>query len=106
MGLHEIGVKKSDKIALIAENSYKWCVVDLSIMSLGAITVPGYITSNEEEIFYLLSHSDSSFVSDVSTGTCVLTITVFPLGNTFVSITVFCLQSLHRRRYITFLMSV
>ena len=62
LGLHEIGVKKSDKIALIAENSYKWCVVDLSIMSLGAITVPGYITSNEEEIFYLLSHSDSSFV--------------------------------------------
>ena len=62
LGLHEIGVKKSDKIALIAENSYKWCIVDLSIMSLGAITVPGYITSNEEEIFYLLSHSDSSFV--------------------------------------------
>ena len=62
LGLHEIGVKKNDKITLIAENSYKWCVVDLSIMSLGAITVPGYITSNEEEIFYLLSHSDSSFV--------------------------------------------
>lgn len=62
LGLHEIGVKKSDKITLIAENSYKWCVVDLSIMSLGAVTVPGYITSNEEEIFYLLSHSDSSFV--------------------------------------------
>ena len=62
LGLHKIGVKKSDKITLIAENSYKWCVVDLSIMSLGAITVPGYITSNEEEIFYLLSHSDSSFV--------------------------------------------
>ena len=62
LGLHEIGVKKSDKITLIAENSYKWCVVDLSIMSLGAITVPGYITSNEEEIFYLLSHSDTSFV--------------------------------------------
>ena len=62
LGLHEIGVKKSDKITLIAENSYKWCIVDLSIMSLGAITVPGYITSNEEEIFYLLSHSDSSFV--------------------------------------------
>ena len=62
LGLHEIGVKKSDKISLIAENSYKWCVIDLSIMSLGAITVPGYTTSNEEEIFYLLSHSNSSFV--------------------------------------------
>lgn len=62
LGLHEIGVKKNDKIALIAENSFKWCVVDLSVMSLGAITVPGYTTSNEEELLYLLSHSDSSFV--------------------------------------------
>ena len=62
LGLHEIGVKKNDKISLIAENSYNWCVIDLSIMSLGAITVPGYTTSNEEEIFYLLSHSDSSIV--------------------------------------------
>ena len=62
LGLHEIGVKKNDKISLIAENSYNWCVIDLSVMSLGAITVPGYTTSNEEEIFYLLSHSDSSIV--------------------------------------------
>ena len=62
LGLYEIGVKKNDKISLIAENSYNWCVIDLSIMSLGAITVPGYTTSNEEEIFYLLSHSDSSIV--------------------------------------------
>ena len=61
LGLHEIGVKKNDKIALIAENSFKWCVVDLSVMSLGAITVPGYTTSNEEELLYLLSHSDTSF---------------------------------------------
>jgi long-chain acyl-CoA synthetase len=62
LGLHEIGVKKNDKIALIAENSFKWCVVDLSVMSLGAITVPGYTTSNEEELLYLLSHSNSSYV--------------------------------------------
>ena len=62
IGLKEIGVKKNDKISIIAENSYKWCVIDLAIISLGAITVPGYTTSNEEEIFYLLSHSESSIV--------------------------------------------
>ena len=62
VGLHEIGVKKNDKISIIAENSYKWCVVDLAIISLGAITVPGYTTSNEDEIFYLLSHSEASVV--------------------------------------------
>ena len=62
LGLKELGVKKNDKISIIAENSYKWCVIDLAIISLGAITVPGYTTSNEEEIFYLLSHSESSIV--------------------------------------------
>ena len=62
VGLYEIGVRKNDKISIIAENSYKWCVVDLAIISLGAITVPGYTTSNEDEIFYLLSHSEASVV--------------------------------------------
>ena len=62
LGLHEIGVRKNDKISIIAENSYKWCVVDLAIISLGAITVPVYTTSNEDEIFYLLSHSEASVV--------------------------------------------
>ena len=60
--LHEIGVKKNDKISIIADNSYKWCVIDLATISLGAITVPGYTTSNEEEISYLLTHSETSIV--------------------------------------------
>ena len=60
--LHEIGVKKNDKISIIADNSYKWCAIDLATISLGAITVPGYTTSNEEEISYLLSHSETSIV--------------------------------------------
>ena len=60
--LHEIGVKKNDKISVIADNSYKWCAIDLATISLGAITVPGYTTSNEEEISYLLSHSETSIV--------------------------------------------
>ena len=55
-GLKEIGVKKNDKISIIVDNSYKWCIIDLAIISLGGITVPGYTTSNEAEISYLLSH--------------------------------------------------
>ena len=37
-------------------------MIDLAIISLGAITVPGYTTSNEEEISYLLSHSKTSII--------------------------------------------
>jgi long-chain acyl-CoA synthetase len=61
-GLNEIGVKKNDKISIIADNSYKWCIIDIAIISLGAITVPGYTSSNKEEIFYLLSHSETSII--------------------------------------------
>lgn len=61
-GLKEIGVKKNDKISIIADNSYQWCIIDLAIISLGGITVPGYTTSNEEELSYLLSHSETSII--------------------------------------------
>ena len=61
-GLKEIGVKKNDKISIIADNSYQWCIIDLAIISLGGITVPGYTTSNQEEISYLLSHSETSII--------------------------------------------
>ena len=35
--LHEIGVKKNDKISIIADNSYKWCAVDLATISFSSI---------------------------------------------------------------------
>ena len=58
-------IKKGDKVSIIAPNSPRWCIADLSIMSLGGITVPGYTTSNEDELLYLLNHSESkiAFVS-------------------------------------------
>jgi long-chain acyl-CoA synthetase len=61
-GLKEIGFKKNDKVSIIADNSYQWCIIDLAIISLGGITVPGYTTSNEEELSYLLSHSETSII--------------------------------------------
>ena len=60
--LKTLKIKKNDKIAIISPNSPKWCIADLSIMSLGAITVPGYTTSNEDELLYLLNHSESKIV--------------------------------------------
>ncbi len=63
--LKSLNIKKNDKVAIICPNSPQWCISDLSIMSLGAVTVPGYITSTENELEYLLNHSESKgiFVS-------------------------------------------
>jgi long-chain acyl-CoA synthetase len=62
LGLDKIGIKKNDKVSIISDNSYQWCVADLAIMSLGGVTVPGYISSNEDELYHILSHSESSLI--------------------------------------------
>ena len=62
LGLDKIGIKKNDKVSIISDNSYQWCVADLAIMSLGGVTVPGYTSSNEDELYHILSHSESSLI--------------------------------------------
>ncbi len=57
--LKKIGIKKNDKVSIISKNSPFWCISDLAIMKIGAITVPAYTTSNENELIYLLNHSES-----------------------------------------------
>ena len=65
--LVEIGVKKGDKIALIStQNRTEWCIVDNSVLQIGAVTVPIYPTISKSEFQYVLNHSESKicFVSD------------------------------------------
>ncbi len=57
--LKKIGINKGDKVSLISKNSPSWCISDLAIMKIGAITVPAYTISNENELLYLLNHSES-----------------------------------------------
>jgi long-chain acyl-CoA synthetase len=65
--LVKLGVKKGDKIALISTNNRtEWCIMDLGILQLGAITVPIYPTITGPEYQYVLNHSESQycFISD------------------------------------------
>ena len=63
--LMSIGVKKGDRVALFSENRYEWWVVDLAVISIGAVNVPIYSTNSAEEAHYVLKNSDSKicFVS-------------------------------------------
>jgi len=54
-----IEINKGDRVSIISKNSPFWCISDLAIMKIGAITVPAYTTSNENELLYLLNHSES-----------------------------------------------
>ncbi len=57
--LHKQQIKSGDKIGIISNSRYEWTVIDLSILSLTAITVPIYPTLTDIEILYLIEHSEA-----------------------------------------------
>ena len=58
-GLSEIGVKFGDHVGIISDNRKEWILSDMAILALGAVDVPRGSDSTEDEIAYILDHSDS-----------------------------------------------
>lgn len=58
-GLAALGVKRADKVAIIAENRPEWVYSDMAILGLGAIDVPLYPISTADTIEYILNNSES-----------------------------------------------
>ncbi|HKF46756.1 MAG TPA: long-chain fatty acid--CoA ligase [Terracidiphilus sp.] len=50
----EWGVRKGDRIALIAENRWEWAITDFATLAIGAADVPIYPTLTAEQIAVLL----------------------------------------------------
>src|SRR4051812_14487031 len=57
LGLSSLGVRKGDRVALLSENRPDWSVVDIAILSLGAVNVPIYTTQAPEQVRYILEDS-------------------------------------------------
>lgn len=57
--LVELGLKKGDRVALYADNSSRWLVVDLACLRLGAVDVPRGCDTTPGEMELILSHSGS-----------------------------------------------
>jgi long-chain acyl-CoA synthetase len=57
LGLAGLGIRPGDRIALLSENRPEWSIVDLAILSLGAINVPIYTTQALDQVDYILSDS-------------------------------------------------
>jgi len=56
-GLHALGIKAGDRVALISESRPGWLIADIAIMSIGAISVPAYTTNTEDDHHHLLTDS-------------------------------------------------
>ncbi len=76
LGLIDLGVQPGDRVALLSENRPEWAAVDLSILSVGAATVPIYTTLTAPEIEYLLKDAGARvvFVSNPELMTKILEI--------------------------------
>lgn len=58
-GLRVIGVKPDEKLALYADNSYRWLIADQGMMATGAINVVRGSRSSVEELLQIYQHSES-----------------------------------------------
>lgn len=59
LGLHALGVKRGDHVAIIGENQPEWLYSALGTMSVGATFVGVYTTNPATECEYVVGHSES-----------------------------------------------
>ena len=56
-GLLNLGILKGDRVVILSENRPEWQIADLSIMAIGAISVPAYTTSTSNDYKHIINHS-------------------------------------------------
>ena len=69
--LIDLGILKGDRVVILSENRPEWQIVDLAIMSIGAITVPVYTTSTTADYSHVINHSGARCMIISSHELCV-----------------------------------
>jgi long-chain acyl-CoA synthetase len=54
LGLHSLGVRKGDRVAIVSESCVEWVLVDQGCLFAGAVTVPIYPTLTPPQVQYIL----------------------------------------------------
>jgi long-chain acyl-CoA synthetase len=62
LGLYTLGLRREDKMAVIADNIPQWLYAELGAQSLGAISVGVYQSSVPSEMAYMLEYTDCKIV--------------------------------------------
>ncbi len=55
----EAGIKHGDKIALVGQNTPRWCAVYIATITYGAVIVPIMQTFTSNDIAHIVNHSES-----------------------------------------------
>ena len=64
-GLHALGVRRGDKVAILMGNRPEWLVANFAICSLGAVMVSLNTWATRRELAYMLGHSETSVLVTV-----------------------------------------
>jgi fatty-acyl-CoA synthase len=59
-GLHQLGVRRGEKVALLLDNRAEWLLIDFAVTLLGATLVPISTWSRPRELGYVLGHCDAT----------------------------------------------
>lgn len=60
-GFQAAGIRRGDRVALLADNSYWWIVSDLALQAAGAVSVPLHTQLSGEQIGEQIAHSGATF---------------------------------------------
>jgi fatty-acyl-CoA synthase len=61
-GLHALGVRRGDKVAILMGNRPEWLIADFAITLLGGVMVGVNTWATARELEHILSHSDTRFL--------------------------------------------
>jgi fatty-acyl-CoA synthase len=64
-GLHALGVRRGDKVAILMGNRPEWLIADFAITLLGGVMVGVNTWATARELQHILSHSDTRFMITV-----------------------------------------
>jgi long-chain acyl-CoA synthetase len=59
LGLHDLGLDRGDKVALLLESDVHFCVVDMGCLIGGLIDVPLYLSSTPDQMQYVADHAEA-----------------------------------------------
>jgi long-chain acyl-CoA synthetase len=62
LGLHELGVVRGDRVALLSENRMEWFVIDAALQMIGGVNVAIYPTLPAPQAAYIIRDSESKVV--------------------------------------------
>lgn len=62
LALISLGIQPGDRVAIFSSNSPEWQMIDIAVLSIGAVDVPLYSTLSAQQAQYILKDSGSKIV--------------------------------------------